>query len=206
MNRQRLFILVGLGGLLALAGAGAASAATTPQKGGNTEGEGEGVPPPPPPPPETPPASTPNHGPVPNSSDHAKLDGFFGDSAGIARGLYMLGFGSSAKELATAITKGGRIAAVVEFQKAYDALADAGRAGKVGGLGLGKIPGDLGNMRRSIKKNGQYDGIVGYETLAALYNSLLYFFKANWSGAIWQVAGDQPISARMDMRAFLRSL
>lgn len=214
MNKQRLMILVGLGALAAIAVGGGTAMAAKPEDddGDGGGGDGDAVPepidlPPPAPPADTtpPPASA---GPVPNKGNEAMLNDFFEDTKGIARAFYILGYGSSVSSNTSKLNDSQanktRLTFVKNFQRDYDKLAAAGRAGK-SMLVFGAIPDDLGGMTK--RKNGDYDGIVGYETLAALYNTLRYFSPGGvWAMTTQHVQGDVAIGQRSDLTAAVNAL
>lgn len=210
VNRTLLIMGMAAGGLLLLAGTANAATVKQPEEGedgGDTEGGGEEpidtLPDPPPP---VPPTST-DPGDPPNTANKGMLDGFFGNAAGIARALYLLGFGNTSAQMASDLDeqfkdadKDDDLAFVREFQRAYNKLADAGRA-KINNVAFGEIPADLGALDE--------DGTMGYRTLAALYNTLRYFSP----GVIWnltsaRVKGTEPIVTgdRSDMRGFVNAL
>lgn len=209
MKKQRLMILVGLGGLLALAAGGTAMAAKPEDddgEGGDTGGEGEApitLPPP------KPPAPTNPVGDPPNTGNDAMLDSYFGNAAGIARALYLLdkgmpGAGTMASQLdqqAKDADDDDDLAFVLRFQRAYNALSRAGRAGKTLAV-FGKIPDNLGQLN--------LDGTMGYKTLAAIYNTLRYFSptQAIWNLNTSRVKGTTPIPAseRSDLTGLTNSL
>lgn len=212
-TQKKIAIIGGVAalGLLAFAGtAGAAVKQPEPgEDGGDTEGNGEApidLPPPPPVPPAAP------VGPPPFSNDIALLDGYFVNGAGIARALYMLGFGQVAADMAAQLNTEAMDADldddlpfVLAFQKAYNKLSAAGRAGKGDdnyGKPLGTIPGDLGELAT--------DGTMGYRTLGALYSALLYFANTTagdkWAETTAKVKGTMPITGRGDMGSFVTTL
>lgn len=194
-------------GLLAFAGTAGAAEVQQPEEGedgGDTEGEGEipieDLPKPPPP------AAQPGIIDPPNTGNEALLDGFFGNSAGIARALYLLGFGNTSSQMASELQAefdddddDDDLAYVREFQRAYNNLSAKG--GTDTGVAFGTIPTNLGSLAT--------DGTMGYRTLAALYNTLRFFSP----GAVWnlttaRIKGTASIGAgeRANMRGFVSNL
>jgi len=216
MKQRNLMILVGLGALAALAVGGGSAMAAKPEEGpGDGDGDGDDGdavpelidPPPPAPPADTtpPPASV---GPVPNKGNEAMLNAFFEDTKGIARAFYILGYGSSVSSNTSKLNDSQanktRLTFVKNFQRDYDKLAAAGRAGKSMPV-FGPIPDALGGMTK--RKNGDYDGLVGYETLAGLYNALRYFSPGSiWAMTTQRVQGDVAIGSRSDLTAAVNAL
>lgn len=212
MNKatQRTLLIAGAAavGLLAFAGAAGAAEVNQPaegEDGGDTEGEGEipieQLPKPPPP-------AAPKPGIIdpPNTGNEAMLDSFFGNAAGIARALYLLGFGNTSAQMAAKLQaefadadNDDDLAFVREFQRAYNNLSAKG--GMDTGVAFGTIPTDLGSLAT--------DGTMGYRTLAALYNTLRFFSP----GAVWnlttaRVKGTSAIGAgeRANLRGFVSNL
>lgn len=209
MNKatQRTLLIAGAAavGLLAFAGAAGAAEVKQPEPGedgGDTEGEGE-VPLPQLPKPPPPAAPKPGIIDPPNTGNKAMLDGFFGNAAGIARALYLLGFGNTSAQMAAEMEaefkdtdKDDDLAFVREFQRAYNNLsANAG----TDVAPFGPVPTNLGNLAT--------DGTMGYRTLAALYNTLRYFSPSSvWNLTTARVKGTSPITTRSDLRAFVSNL
>lgn len=210
VNRTLIILGMAAAGLLVLGGTAAAATVKQPEEGedgGDTGGEGqEPIDDLPEPPPPVPPTTT-DPGDPPNTGNKAMLDGYFGNAAGIARALYLLGFGNTSAQMASDLDaefadadKDDDLAFVRAFQKSYNDLADAGRAG-VDNVAFGEVPRDLGRLDE--------DGTMGYRTLAALYNALRYFSP----GVVWnlttaRVKGTDPIVTgdRSNMRGFVSSL
>lgn len=212
MNKatKRTLIIAGAAavGLLAFAGTAGAAEVKQPEEGedgGDTEGEGE-TPIEELPKPLPPAASNPGIIDPPNTGNEAMLNGFFGNSAGIARALYLLGFGNTSAQMASEMQAefadaddDDDLAFVREFQRAYNNLSAKG--GTDTGVAFGAIPTDLGSLAT--------DGTMGYRTLAALYNTLRFFSP----GAVWnlttsRVKGSASIGAgeRANMRGFVSNL